>query len=278
MKTLFRFLIAAICLFIQTYPAHAQWIQINAPGFLIGSLVASGSNLIAGAYSPGGVFVSSNRGVSWSRVDTLGLDLTTPAIAVDSNGVGGTDVFLIRGTRTFRSTDDGISWSVTGVLTPSAVFDLVALDRRLFIATIHGLFRSSDDGATWMPIPGPEYMAMQIAVSSNGMGGAKLFVGPYLRVSTDDGTTWTQMNTFGHATRSLFVSGRTVLAGLDHGVLRSTDNGISWAIANTSFLPSVDVFVAYESGKFLHPSLNMASGCLQMAGRVGRQSITDCRM
>ncbi|MEP7271053.1 MAG: Ig-like domain-containing protein, partial [Acidobacteriota bacterium] len=99
----------------------------------------------------------------------------------------------------FRSTDNGASWAPSG-LASTDVISLLNTGGAILAGTGVGVYRSTDNGASWTEV-------------SNGL--PKLASGEYRPVL------------------SLAVSGNSFFAGTTAGVYRSTDSAASWAIAST---------------------------------------------
>jgi len=106
----FTFLkLSVIYLLFILNQAHGNWAQTSGPGGgEVQSLVANGNNIFAG--TRGGVYLSTNKGLSWTAVNT-GLP--------------------------FRS--------VYG----TGVFALGVYDKNIMASTSNGLFLSSDNGTSW---------------------------------------------------------------------------------------------------------------------------------
>jgi photosystem II stability/assembly factor-like uncharacterized protein len=263
MKHISSLLFDLFFLFTITNLLPAQWIQTNGiqGEYITSNLVVSSPNLVAGAI--GGLFVTVDSGATWSRVNIVGNDSSVTAIAVGSNGVGGTNLFASSfGPRVFLSTDNGITWSVSGILSSSQPHSLVVSSHSLFAGTYAGIYRSTNNGATWTPANnGLPYTFSLPLIWTLAASGTNLFAGTIgngLFLSTDDGMKWTQvtngLRTSDNVTK-VFVSGTTILAGvLNNGVFRSTDNGTSWSKSKTSLadtvLNNVNDFTAYGTMMF----------------------------
>lgn len=184
------------------------WVKTNGPyGGRVLSFAVSGANLSAGT-DDGGVFVSTNNGMSWIAT---GLTNTSVwSLAFSSGGTGDTNLFAgTSGAGVFLSTNSGMSWAATSL--PAYVY------------------------------------VFCLAISPNGRGSANLFAGTSgggVFLSTNNGVTWTAVNTGLTETwvTSLAVSGTNLFAGTDSGgVFLSTNNGTSWTESNTGL--SADGFV-----------------------------------
>jgi ligand-binding sensor domain-containing protein len=103
----------------------------------ISSLAVVGNNLFAGIRC--GVFLSSNKGASWTEADS-GLPLYYGP--VQTFAVSGTDLFAGTYNGVFLSTDNGSSWTAVNIgLTDTNVFALAVLGTDLFAGTDSGVWR-----------------------------------------------------------------------------------------------------------------------------------------
>jgi hypothetical protein len=204
--------------------------------------------------------------------------------AVSCFAVSGT--YLFAGTydpAIFRSSDSGTSWESAGLMN-GLVYDLAVSENSLFAGTIYGVYRSTDEGSSWMGTePLPEVFALAVSdsllfsgtweygvVRSTNHGtnwqltslydaivyalatnGSYLFAGTLesgVFRTTNYGTSWTSVG-LTHAAVSEFASiGTTTFAGTYiHGVYRSTNSGASWNEVNTG-LTSMQVYALTMSG------------------------------
>ncbi|MCK9209143.1 MAG: hypothetical protein M0P66_18680, partial [Salinivirgaceae bacterium] len=136
----------------------------------------------------------------------------------------------------FVSTDNGNSWSqVMSNSFPMDVRDMVSLGNYLFVGSNVGLFRSDDQGLTWVEMTtgysGSENYINHLAVSDTTLFAAGTTAG--LLRSTNYGNTWEVTNTGLDDTflYSLAANDSVIMAGTGDnlmGVFRSTDNGATW--------------------------------------------------
>lgn len=101
------------------------------------------------------------------------------------------------------------------------------------------VIRSTDNGATWTPInAGVVTYATDIDTDGNGKWIISLSTAVStsgLRVSTDDGQTWTSPTTVTAPRAVIRYAGNNIwLAGGGNSTVRSSDNGATWAAAGTS--------------------------------------------
>jgi hypothetical protein len=108
MKTRTLWLTLSLAVFLSwPIPSTAQWVQTSGPeGGFISAITASGTNLFAGTWG-GGVFRSTDNGLSWATSSTGLMNTHIRALAVSGTnllcGIAGHGVFL--------SADDGTDWT-----------------------------------------------------------------------------------------------------------------------------------------------------------------------
>lgn len=114
----------------------------------------------------------------------------------------------------------------------AATVTALAVDGRfVFAGTYNGLYMTSDNGNNWIrPDSG---MAASVSVSVFAVDSYMVFAGTSndgVFRSTDDGSTWTQMNQGLTDLRimSLATVGNNVLAGTDQGIFVSSNEGRNW--------------------------------------------------
>lgn len=141
------------------------------------------NNVLCGS-AGGGVFQSLNGGTSWRPRTDFAPTLTTGAIAFDPSnprtvyvGTGEGDFYWQLGQGILRSTNGGASFSVlTRAPFVGMGFHALAVDpghsNHLIAGTTHGLYRSSDGGATWSR----RRIARTWAVSVVGSGSNREFL------------------------------------------------------------------------------------------------------
>ena len=96
------------------------------------TLAVIGTNLFAGT-GGGGVFLSTNRGASWSNAGFT--DTYVYALAVSDN-----NLFAATDSGVFLSTNNGTSWTQTGLMSSGATA-LIIVGTNLFAGTDDGVWR-----------------------------------------------------------------------------------------------------------------------------------------
>lgn len=196
--------------------------------------VADENVLIAGSCS-GGMWRSTDQGASWTKTSTNTQPLSVSCVAQDTRaghtnvwyyGSGeaygasaGTTGAYYLGNGIYKSTDNGVSWTVlpsttTGSLT---TFDTWAdltwtvatdpsntVDDEVYAAASGGIYRSADGGTSWTRVKGngSGHYFTDVAVSPTGIVYATLssdgaYKGLY---RSTDGTTFTNITPAGFAT------------------------------------------------------------------------------
>ncbi len=198
---------------------------------------------------PGGIFRSTDGGVTWEiyddleEVSAMSVSLS-PSFEFDSTAFIGT---LHSGI--YRTTDGGDTWSQVALGLPHHRFLSVEVspafesDSTVF-AGAHGMvYGSTDGGNNWEQLNGGKYLsdgrvealAVSHAFGSDGTLFAGASIGGILR-STDEGASWKQVhraapirNVRAVAPAPDFGADPTVfLAPSGGGVLKSTDGGRRW--------------------------------------------------
>lgn len=204
-----------------------QFAKLEGPTAVVSALAADASGYAYAGTAEDGVFVSSDRGVSWARWNFGLLDLhvfslvLVPGAAEDGGSV------VIAGVETgiFYSSNNGHAWHDSDFPHDAGAVTALARDPRtglLYAGTETGkLFRSGDQGRTWERIGKRMFkheigaivaVAGRVLVASEGRA---------LALSTDLGETWTDWNpnppvdgpVFAAAAPAGLIPGAAVLLG-----------------------------------------------------------------
>lgn len=140
---------------------------------------------------------------------------------------------------TFKSTDAGASWSC--IATNEVRSPVLGIDpfhpSHLFAEGLHGLYRSTDRGATWS-LWSPGLLAGRLAFDPRHEGLLYATLPGGVGRSTDGGATW-QLSAAGLPDGVLIavavdpVLPSTLYAATSREVFRSTDSGATWSPAGT---------------------------------------------
>jgi len=166
--------------------------------------------------------------------------------------VGTTGVVIAHGdSGTFRSTNEGVSWTLILANTDTSYVQTLAIHPAgsIFAGTFQGglatgrFLRSTNDGATWIATTLPHHGYYAIAIDKNGVTYAGSEYGGIF-ASTNEGLDWLTTWSTNLMVWSLAVGSDLVLyAGTgDSGMYRSTDIGVTWTQNNTGLpwgLPAV---------------------------------------
>ena len=199
---------------------------------LVTSFAGSDSLVFAGT-SGSGVYVTTNRGLTWTRSEEGMLN----PVANDLASLRGR-VYAAGYSNLYCSSDGGDSWTDTWAAGVSANLKVLAtIDTSLCVGTSgKGVFISSDQGVTWDPRNnGLPDLFVSALVSSDSI----LYAGTSngLSVSIDHGELWTQgSQRISEGVTALALSGRDVFVGTFSHLYRSTDNGESWMQSDEGLL------------------------------------------
>lgn len=271
---LFRlFLPFLVAIILNFTIAYGQWTQTNGPnGCQVNCLTVCGTNLFAGTYGGGGIFLSTNNGTSWTPVNTglssASLPYALGNTSVYSFAVSGTSVFAGTngGDGVHCSTNNGANWIGTNTGLSNTVVMALAVSpngaggTNLFAGTyLGGVFLSTDNGNSWKAVNNglTNTVVASLAVNDNGTGGSDLFAGTLgggVFLSTDYGSHWSAVNVgvTSNNVNCLAASGTKIYAGTDSGVFLSTNNGTLWSHASNglytcsvrSLVPSGSALIA----------------------------------
>jgi photosystem II stability/assembly factor-like uncharacterized protein len=265
---------------------------------VVSSIVEFNDQLFAGVLdgdatstiSFGGIYTSSDKGLSWQHVDSLTMRFWIDRlithnhvlIALTNNGV-------------YRSSPNGLNWkNITpipidtsfggGFGTPC--YTIEAVDKYLFVSASEGTFRSEDDGDTWTllssgqpPAPvGYFFSTNNIVYGSTNKG---------LYRSTNFGDTWNIVGVFpanAPVLSSLRVNSTFYIGTLEAGCLfKTTDNGMYWqncsvgmSVVNVTAISGIHdkVFAGSYDGLFYYSSDNGDSWVVPKPN-VAQSSIDD---
>ena len=245
----------------------AHWASANTglPASSIVNLVQIGPKLVV-AVDGYGVFVSTDQAATWSPSNIGLTDGRVVALVASPGSVS--PLYLLAGLRgaaaalsSFRSVDDGATWTMTGPL----VFGGAGLlggpglplaagpPSYVFTTTSTGMVISSDGQLTWHPLSTssglPNVPTQTMLVDSGDP--TTLYAASFFNVgyrSRDRGAHWSELGLFlGNPPLPLAVSpARTgVVYGVSSDLVRSADYGDNWT--DLFFLPRASAKTVRES-------------------------------
>ncbi|MBI2430358.1 MAG: choice-of-anchor D domain-containing protein [Ignavibacteriales bacterium] len=214
-------------------------------------LINNGYLLAANNY--GGIYRSSNNGQSWS-LSNHGLNAQSVGeLFVAHSG----DQYALLGTRELYFCEAGSNaWNRIGdgIITTNFHDIHEHTSTTLFLGTAKGVFRSTDKGLTWNPADTATLPYRVIKLFSDTIKGT-LYAGTYengLFKSTNNGSTWNLVNNspvLQYPRVYTFAPNGAIFAGVNQDVLRSTDQGETWATVYSVFNSQPNDIVCFGSGK-----------------------------
>ena len=205
---------------------------------------APSAPLVTYAATPTGIFSSADGGSTWTATASAGLPLpaTNPeeaitALAVDAQS--SSTLYAATSLGPFVSQDGAATWQLVSNGLPSLNVTAMAAHPTqagtVFVSVSQSpaLFRSTNFGQSWTPLPtpapsNPNAPIYGLAIGSNGTIVAASYNGPII-VSSDNGNTWTTgANQGGTNNQALAISPAnpgTVYLAINTGVLKSSDGG-----------------------------------------------------
>ncbi|MDQ7065430.1 MAG: hypothetical protein Q9P90_14430, partial [candidate division KSB1 bacterium] len=306
--------------------AGEAWQATTLKGFMWDIAVTPAGHLLA-ATTPGPVMRSRDNGLHWekaslgmdrtARVSILGIDTQGNIFAASSRGIyrsvdsGDTwslvslhlvrqfaftredQVYAATDSGMIKSNDNGLSWQSAGLDSFFITAVLINHAGHIFAATMRperGVFRSTDQGASWQPVNrGLVYGNATPVVSKfaiNHQGHIFAAASGVYR-TTDNGETWARLTEgltdFGVSTIIVSPTGQIFAGTQSAGVFRSDDNARSWGQKNTGLLNStvysllIDqndrIFAGANDGVHVSPDqgqtwVKKSNGLLTFDGRV----------
>lgn len=220
--------------FLAATGAHAQWFQLNGAELPeVSAIETDGSTILLGTNEAdaGELYRSTDGGHTWVNAGFPNGGVAD-LLADGDNWLMGLYIDGI-----YRSTDGGFGWTrVLAGVTADAIHRhgpfLFAGESQFSPRPIS---RSTDDGASWVPLAGsPNLRVLCFASLGDGVFVGSQFQGMYR--STDDGGSWTQVTGLPAtaAISAMCVLDGNLYAAVDNisppifGVFRSTDGGNNW--------------------------------------------------
>ncbi|MFZ1979191.1 MAG: T9SS type A sorting domain-containing protein, partial [Bacteroidota bacterium] len=199
----------------------------------VDKLVASGNNVFTSmSLEPEAYYLSTDNGSNWTSVN-VGAISGISALAVARN-----NFFIGSSNGIYISSNNGTTWTTTG-LTDSAVTSFALGGTNLYASTNSAIYLSTNNGITWTSANSGLPNSGIIGLSANGNYVIAKTSNQGFFLSTNNGTNWDALSSIGLPANNAVPGAFTPLGtnlfygSIDWGIYRSTDNGKSWAVANT---------------------------------------------
>jgi photosystem II stability/assembly factor-like uncharacterized protein len=194
------------------------------------------------ATSYDGVYKSTDFGLNWiaSNQGMGPKDVRALTLTDASSLIAGTHYVAM-----YRSIDLGVSWdkSVTGFPAGCSILSLLESETSVFAGTRDGVFRTDDNGDTWIKMGGTNdttmYGDIWAMCEHNGVlfASMQLYFDATVYKSTDKGSSWIRCVGTGLPSGLSFIkglegSGNNLIAGTDEGIFYSVDGGDNWVSTN----------------------------------------------
>lgn len=183
-----RFLQLGVLILSISFSYAQDWTALNGIyGGRVNDIITLPSGTMLSA-TANGIFRSTNSGASWTKVSN---EVINNNYYLDLEYDGTSIVYAVTYNTLFKSTDDGLTFSVVN---SSTFFNAAKVKRapngNIFIAASSQLFRSTDNGVTFAQTPlNAIGNISDIAINSQN----QIFVSAYgqgIFRSTDNGTNW----------------------------------------------------------------------------------------
>lgn len=167
----------------------------------------------------------------WEKCNINNVDSNIQALTIK-------DKIIFAGTANsgiLRSTDNGDSWeTVNKGLQLQSVYGITAIDTLLFTSTGYGVFCSSDMGRSWRSKKnGMELIGLSLVAIGATLYGVSTSPRGLLMRSIDKGESWTSMDQYCSVSylydHKIVAKDTTLFIVTNSGLIRSADNGDSWA-------------------------------------------------
>ena len=165
----------------------------------------------------GGIYVSSNYGVTWTQIVPVGTNTSTTWVEISMSATGQFQTAVISGGFLYRSTDFGITWNpVTSIGSKSWSFVSVSSTGQYQTALVNGenIYTSTNYGASW---------------SANTSAGAK---------------SWISCSMTANAQYQMAVEGLVLVNGIPSTggqVWYSNNYGVTWNSSGLTPAPYIGV-------------------------------------
>ena len=247
----------------QTFDNGNTWnnIQLDTTtqSTYVTSILAKDSTIYIGTIK--GIFKSLNNGQDWTNYKQ-------PHYTVSSLVENGPHKLMATWWRGVYSwfNNDTLYTPLNSGLSDTTILSFLVKDSTLIAGTLHGMFRSANNGLSWTPITNGINNNKEVySLASNGMNifagtisnTSSYIVSNGIYKSTDNGLTWVTTNT-GLTNLNVYdilTNGSNIFAATDGGVFLSTNNGASWTAVNVG-LTNLNIISFALKGNYLYAGTN----------------------
>lgn len=230
------------------------WVQCGIDKLFVNSIVTLDSVFLA--TSSTGIFRSADYGKSWTfpAKNTMG--------TVQSLVASGSSFTAFGSFSTFFSADTGKSWTPTLGLSNVIPSASAVIGSHVYVSSTSfdnsALYRSSDRGKSWSALNVSSTVFALTSVGTTLFAASSENLGRDCSVhrSSDEGNTWIPTGLIRTTIYTLNAHGSTLFAGTNKGVLRSTDNGDTWVVANNGLQDSIILAFASKGTMAFVASMN----------------------
>ncbi len=208
--------------------SSGAWNLISPAGRVFSSIALAGAGSILLSSEATGIYRSSDDGATWSGADIRGRDIFSAVSLPTGELFAGT-----LGSGIFRSLPGQQGWTqIPNGVTGPYVYSFAESGGSLFAATNLGVYRTNDEGQSWVNTTSGVLSGTAYAVGVTPDGTLLAGTGFGVYRSSDAGGSWTQSGLQTSTVYYLSAAGDgTLYAGTSHdGVFRSTDGGLTWSI------------------------------------------------
>jgi photosystem II stability/assembly factor-like uncharacterized protein len=287
MKT--RSIIFLLFLFASNVYSQDFWLKVAELSGSVRDFAFNSSNHIYAGTLGGGVYRSTNNGVSWVQINNGLTDLSVRSVAVNSSG------HIFAGTQSggiFRSTNNGDGWVHLNLNNLTTVFSIGISNNGTVIAGSNGVYRSTDNGNSWARSL-DSLSVFNVKCNVNGFTIVLTNRVYSIFRSPDNGITW-QLREFSYNFNSLGVAPNGVYFATTGGnhddpmgfyLHSSGDNGYQWGylhnfgsaqqrvavnnLGNVFVSRSNGIWLSTDNGMngvYVNSGLNLSGGLLLALG------------
>jgi len=237
-----------------SYNKGESWMYASGVETIAASRIACLESNIYVGRTGHGIFLSKNFGSTYQPINgNLPEKPTVRAILATNNVLVAAIQFEtpVWTNEVYISDNEGKSWTASAGLSGKIVDCLTSDGTDIYAGTLHGVYKSVDDGKNWISIGLQENRIHSIAAKNNLIFASESSSNSPLYYSQDGGKNWKTADKNNGLTTYFFNSFAItndyiyVAAGWD-GAFRSADKGATWKkiIDNSNFRQNVNVIAS----------------------------------